>query len=107
MGQTMDDGASLKRIGEGLGTAFATHGQPKGRIEMAQAPGAVDVMGGLCEDRGSLVLTTTLALAIRAVAWESGGAEVRLLLDDLESKGGAKEIAIPAAELAANEANPE
>jgi galactokinase len=105
MGHTMDEGASLQRLCAGLRAAFAAHGQPEGRIELAQAPGAVDVMGGLCEDRGALVLTTTLALAVRAVGWESGGSDFRLLIDDAGTKGKLKEITIPVAELAATAAN--
>lgn len=103
----MDEGASLHRLCEGLRAAFAAQGQPNGRIAMAQAPGAVDVMGGLCEDRGSLVLTTTLALAIRAVVWETGGSDVRLLLDGPATKGVAKEFSIPFSGLAATDSHSE
>ena len=107
MGQTMDEGASLHRLSEALRAAFAAHGQPKGRIEMAQAPGAVDVMGGLCEDRGSLVLTTTLALAIRAVVWETSGSEVRLRLDSPENGDTAREIKFAVSAIAGPDANSE
>lgn len=95
MNRTMDDGASLPRWCGLLKAAFAAHGVPKGRIVLTQAPGAVDVMGGICEDRGSLVLTTTLPLSIKGVLWESGGSDVRFRWHPDGNGAEAREFAIP------------
>jgi L-arabinokinase len=47
---------------------------------MTRSPGVADVMGGIVEDSGSLVLTTTLDLAISASLWTVGDDQVRVRL---------------------------
>ncbi len=95
MNRTMDGCASLPRLCGDLRAAFTAHGQPQGRIVLAQAPGVVDVMGGICEDAGSLVLTATLGLSVQACIWETGGSEVRVRLHHDSTDGEAKEFALP------------
>lgn len=92
----MDGCASLPRLCGYLRAAFAAHGQPRGRIVLAQAPGVVDVMGGICEDAGALVLTATLGLSIQACIWETGGSDVRVRLHHDTNNGDAQEFSIPA-----------
>lgn len=41
----------------------------RGSVVSVRAPGVIDVMGGIGEDSGSLVLTSTLGLAVSAAMW--------------------------------------
>jgi len=95
MNRSMDDCAAWPRLCGSLRAAFTAHGQPKGRLVLAQAPGVVDVMGGICEDAGSLVLTATLGLSVKACLWESGGSEVRVRMHNEGNGDDAKEFALP------------
>lgn len=45
----------------------------------SRAPAVADVMGGIGEEGGSLVLTATLPLSITAAAWSTGGNQIRIL----------------------------
>jgi L-arabinokinase len=49
-------------------------------MTMTQCPGVLDVMGGIGEDSGSLVLTATMAMSFLVSAWQTAQAGVRLRL---------------------------
>ncbi len=50
----------------------------RGRVEVSRTPSVVDVMGGIGEDCGALVLTATLSFSNFAAAWISAGEGVRI-----------------------------
>jgi galactokinase len=66
-------------------SAYARAG---GRAVMTQAPAAIDVMGGICEEGGSLLLTATLGLAVRACTWPIS--EDQLIIQHKSAAAGEK-----------------
>lgn len=50
----------------------------RGRVHVSRTPSVVDVMGGIGEDCGTLVLTATLSFSNFAAAWFSAGEGVRI-----------------------------
>jgi len=55
------------------------HAAAGGRIAVSRAPAVADVMGGIGEDSGALVLTRTLPLSVYMAAWTTPDRSIRLL----------------------------
>jgi galactokinase len=66
---------------------------------MSRCPAVIDVIGGIGEDSGSLMLTTTLALSFTAAAWRVADASVRLRLLTEGGQGPAHDFELPLAAL--------
>ncbi|HWL93937.1 MAG TPA: hypothetical protein VNT79_10415 [Phycisphaerae bacterium] len=49
-----------------------------GRVGVSRAPGVVDVMGGIGEDAGSLVLTASTGMSHLAAAWPTGESKIQV-----------------------------
>ena len=69
-------------------------------VGVARAPAIVDVMGGIGEDSGALVLTATLAPSYHVAAWRTGDDRVRVCFTSEESDGAPREIDLPLSEVA-------
>ena len=55
-----------------------------GSVGMARTPGVVDVMGGIGEDSGGLVLTATTAIAFHVAAWSTNDQTIRVRFISIE-----------------------
>ena len=73
-------------------------------LVLARAPGRLDLMGGIADYSGSLVLELPLAVATFVAAQETGGDEVVVESEQLGDPGTEARATIPLAELAAGEA---
>lgn len=71
---------------------LVSHPCDAGMIAVSRSPGTADVMGGIAEDSGSLVLTTSLALAAATSLWHVGGDHVHLLRIEDETLSSGEEI---------------
>ena len=69
----------------------------------SRAPAVADVMGGIGEEGGSLVLTATLPKAVAAAAWLTGGSGVRVIGS---GPAGRREVEIPAEAVNGGAADP-
>jgi len=70
----------------------------------SRAPAVADVMGGIGEEGGSLVLTATLPLSITAAAWATGGNQIRIFSSS--TRGDRLEAAYPVAFIESNAVEP-
>ncbi len=77
-----------------LKAAMVDRPRAGGRAVMAQAPAVVDVMGGICESSGSLLLTATLGLAVRACVWQTDGVDVAVRHQEAAT-GLHRDVSIP------------
>jgi hypothetical protein len=72
-----DTGASMQPFLAHLKNTMAA--QPSaGGVAVTQAPAVLDVMGGIGEDSGSLVLTAPLALSCKVAAWPLTDQRIRV-----------------------------
>ncbi|MBN2559567.1 MAG: hypothetical protein JXQ75_01365 [Phycisphaerae bacterium] len=67
----------------------------RGTVVLARTPGSADVMGGIVEDGGSLVLTTTLALAMTSAIWRVAGDQVRVHMTTDAGDGSVRQFSLP------------
>ncbi len=68
---------------------LAAHPCAAGRFVVSRAPATADVMGGIAEDSGSLVLTTSVALAVTTSLWHVDHDQVHLLrIEETEGSAG-------------------
>lgn len=66
------------------------------RIVSSRAPGVADVMGGICEGGGALVLTATLELCFRACVWHIAEPILRMRLHGVgPDEEGPFDVVIP------------
>ena len=87
MNPLSDSCAGMPRFYEICRRILTSHPCAEGSVAVASSPGSADVMGGIVEESGSLVLTTTLATAINAAAWQIAGDEVRILFAGVAAPG--------------------
>jgi len=73
-----DFSTSLSRFSALVKDTIASYPCARSPVAMTRSPGVVDVMGGIVEDSGSLVLTATLGLAVTASIWRVDGGHVHL-----------------------------
>lgn len=73
------------------------------RAGIARAAGIVDVMGGIGEDAGSLVLTAATGLGIHAAVWPVETNTIRVVIVTERTDIKPAEIAIPSASLVGGE----
>lgn len=66
---------------------------------MSQAPAVVDVMGGICEEGGSLVLTATLGVSVKVGCWQTQGRDLKVCFHGTQDDGTPREYAVPIASL--------
>lgn len=78
MSQSSDCCASFSQFRTHLQSAFSAHPRLRDRAEMSQAPAVVDVMGGICEEGGSLVLTATLGISVKICAWQTADRDFKV-----------------------------
>lgn len=67
-----------------------------GSVAISRAPAVVDVMGGIGEDSGSLVLTATAALSFHAAAWRTADNRICVRFISQATGGAARDHAMPA-----------
>jgi galactokinase len=79
----------------------------KGTVVTTRSPGVIDVMGGIGEDSGSLVLTATLGVACTASLWQSDDDHVRVRLATQVGTHEMQDAAIPVAAFDPSSASPE
>ena len=103
MNQPSDSCTLVPRFFDLCRNALATHPCARGTGVVTRSPASADVMGGIVEDSGALVLTTTLATTITTGMWSIGGSDVRLSLvsggGNGEGKGSAREFRLAASAL--------
>ncbi|HTB58774.1 MAG TPA: galactokinase family protein [Polyangia bacterium] len=85
-------------------TSRAAFFDPHRPLVLARAPGRLDLMGGIADYSGSLVLELPLAVATLVAAQETGGEEVVVESDQLGDPGAEARVTFALAELAAGEA---
>ncbi len=88
------------RFSEFVNDTNAAHPCDRGAVVMTRAPGVVDVMGGIVENSGALVLTATLATAATLACWQTADDRVRIRLaatDGEAATGGevARDLSLP------------
>ena len=82
-------------------SAASAHPRVSERAYMAVTPGVVDVMGGICEDGGSILVTATLAASIRACGWRTGGNDLVVRLHGPGNDLKVRECSLPIEKLLA------
>ncbi len=105
MTQVNDTCAPLPRFLAHLQYALQDHPKTEGGVAITQCPGVVDVMGGIGEDSGSLVITSTLAQCYLCAAWRIADPILKLRFQSQNGDGNPLEFQIPAEAL--NGADPE
>lgn len=70
-----------------------------GSVAISRAPAVVDVMGGIGEDSGALVLTATAALSFHAAAWQTADDQIHLRFISQANGGVACDHAMPVSSL--------
>src|SRR5262245_64957138 len=79
---------------------FFDPGRP---VTLARAPGRLDVMGGIADYSGALVLEMPIAAATWVAAQPSDEPSVVIQSDDIGALGGEGTVTIPLAELVPDE----
>lgn len=87
MSQSSDCCASFSLFRSHLQSAFSVHPRLSDRAEMSQAPAVVDVMGGICEEGGSLVLTATLGISVKVCAWQTADRDLKIRRFETNGEG--------------------
>lgn len=93
--QSTDFCASSPRFRTHFQSAATDHPRLGDRAAVSQAPAVVDVMGGICEEGGSLVLTATLGIAIRVGCWQTQGRELAIRFHGPVDDGTPRVFSIP------------
>ncbi|MFQ5430812.1 MAG: hypothetical protein ACE5E1_10935 [Phycisphaerae bacterium] len=78
MNRYRDSKESLSHFVSAVEAMLKTHPREDGIVAVARAPAVLDVMGGIGEDSGSLLLTATTGLAFHVAAWRTAGQAVHL-----------------------------
>ncbi len=86
MAQTEHSLAMMPRFLAHLRETHLKHPRKGGELAVSQCPAVVDVMGGIGEDTGSLVLTATVSKSFIAAAWQTQDRLLRVRFAD-ESDG--------------------
>src|SRR5262245_32051216 len=68
-------------------------------VSLTRAPGRLDVMGGIADYSGALVLEMPIAAATWVAAQSSDEPDVVIESDDIRALGGSSTVTIPLAEL--------
>lgn len=89
----------LRRVQDALAARPALGGS----VGIARAPAVVDVMGGIGEDTGSLVLTATAARSFCAGAWSVAGDRVTVAFANDDANVAPAEVVLPRSALAATD----
>jgi galactokinase len=79
---------STDRLTQNLQAALADH-SADGSVAISKAPAVLDVMGGIGEDSGALVLTTTLGLSFTIAMWPIAVSQLRV---HFSAEGGESSI---------------
>ena len=80
-------------------TVLRAHPCAGGSVAISRAPAVLDVMGGIGEDSGALVLTATAALSFHAAAWRTADDQLRLRFISQAAGGAARDHAMPLSSL--------
>lgn len=95
MTQANDRSALVRRFLAHTQEAARSHPPAAAPSAITQCPGVMDVMGGIGEDSGSLVLTAALAMSFMASAWQTSDAEVRVRMLTEGGEGPAHDCTLP------------
>jgi len=74
-----------------------SHPCRNGAVGISRAPAVVDVMGGIGEDSGALVLTATAALCFHAAAWRTDDDRISVRFIDEVDDAAARDFSLPTA----------
>jgi len=103
MNQRSDSGDMLSRFLGRVEDALRDRPPTGGSIGIARAPAVVDVMGGIGEDTGSLVLTATAARSFCVAAWSVAGDGVTVTFAAYDTDVAPAEVTVPRSMLATSE----
>lgn len=76
------------------------------KVALSRSPAVVDVMGGIAEDSGSLVLTTTLAHTFFVAVWHTDADSVSFRFVTNDSNAPERQFAIPRQVFGSQETTP-
>jgi L-arabinokinase len=96
MTQQAISGATPVSYRENLQQVLAATPCITGDVGMAKAPAVVDVMGGICEDSGSLVLTATSGMSFAVSIWRVAGTDITVRLKPEGGRGPGHDVCLPA-----------
>jgi galactokinase len=85
--------------------AMQSQARTGGSVGVSRCPGVLDVMGGIGEDSGSLVLTATLSMSFIAGAWPVADDHVHVRILTEAGQGPEHDCAMPVAAFQAGEAS--
>ncbi len=102
-GEVLSPGSELGRAVSWIASR-AEFFDPHRPLVLARAPGRLDLMGGIADYSGSLVLELPLGAATFVAAQETGAEEVVVESDQLGDPGAEARVTFALAELAAGEA---
>ncbi len=95
MTQANDRFGIAPRFPDHLREAIRSYPCTGGAIGTTRCPGVIDVIGGIGEDSGSLVLTATLAISFTVSAWQIADSGVRLRLATEGGHGPVHDFELP------------
>ena len=104
MTQANDRSAFVPRFLDHVREAMQLYPRCTGSVAISRCPGVLDVMGGIGEDSGSLVLTATLAMSFIAGVWSLADDNVHLRMLTEAGQGPARDFALPLAAFEPGEA---
>ncbi|MFH1419005.1 MAG: hypothetical protein ABII12_12065 [Planctomycetota bacterium] len=99
MTQTKHSCAMMPRFLAHVRKTLLQHPRAGGELAVSQCPAVVDVMGGIGEDTGSLVLTATLSESFIAAAWQTQDRILHVRFADEANKGPLLDFGLPIAEI--------
>ena len=95
MSSPSDFAEAAARFVTKTGTVLQAHPCAGGSVAFSRAPAVVDVMGGIGEGSGALVLTATAALSFHAAAWRTADDQFRLRFITQADGGAPRDHAMP------------
>lgn len=95
MTQVNDTCALMPRFLAQLRHALQDHPKTEGGVAVTQCPGVADVMGGIGEDSGSLVITAALAQRYLCAAWRIAGSHIKLRFLSENGEGDPLDFQVP------------
>jgi galactokinase len=104
MTQANDRSAFVHRFLDHVRKAMQLYPRGSSSVAMSRCPGVLDVMGGIGEDSGSLVLTATLAMSFLSGVWPVADDNLHLRMLTEAGQGPARDFTLPLAALEPGEA---
>lgn len=77
------------------------------RVGVSRAPAVVDVMGGICEEEGALVVTATIGLSVGAGCWQTATDRLSIQCYGPEEDGSPRQYSMAMSDLGAHGATAE